>query len=126
MLKQILIVDDSALTRKAIKRVLSMLAEMENVTYHEAANGREALEVIEANDIDLVLADLNMPEMTGVELIHELSKSEKASKTKVVVVSTESNEYRIKELYSQGVSNYLHKPFTPEDMKNILTEFVEV
>ena len=112
----ILIVDDSSLTRKRIKRIIEM-ADFDVEEFFEAENGAEALEILEQSNIDLVLSDLNMPEMGGAELVHQMKNCQTTKSIPVVVISTESKTSRIKELLAEGVRGYLHKPFTPEEFK---------
>lgn len=119
MAHNILIVDDSALTRIAIKRVLEMV-ELDVDRIFEAENGTEALNTLDQNKIDLVLADLNMPQMGGIELIKKMKEQECFANIPVIVVSTESSVTRIKELLAQGIKDYLHKPFTPEEFRTLL------
>lgn len=119
MAHNILIVDDSALTRIAIKRVLEMV-ELDVALIFEAENGAKALDTLDQNKIDLVLADLNMPQMGGIELIKKMKEQENFANIPVIVVSTESSVTRIKELLAQGIKDYLHKPFTPEEFRSLL------
>lgn len=119
MAHNILIVDDSALTRIAIKRVLEMV-DLDIDLIFEAENGFKALDTLDQNKIDLVLADLNMPQMGGVELIKKMKEQENFANIPVIVVSTESSVTRIKELLAQGIKDYLHKPFTPEEFRTLL------
>ena len=119
MAHNILIVDDSALTRIAIKRVLEMV-ELDVDRIFEAENGVQALDTLDQNKIDLVLADLNMPQMGGIELIKKMKEQENFANIPVIVVSTESSVTRIKELLAHGIKDYLHKPFTPEEFRTLL------
>jgi two-component system chemotaxis response regulator CheY len=119
MAYNILIVDDSVLTRTAIKRIIRMIG-IEVGQLLEAADGREALKVLDTQSVDLVLADLNMPQMNGVELIHEIKKQRNHADIPVVMVTTESSMARIKELLAEGVKDYLHKPFTPEEFRTVI------
>ncbi len=123
MALNILIVDDSALTRKAIKRILDML-ELDVAEVAEAENGKEALQILRNGRIDLVLADLNMPVMGGMEMIYHMRGDESTRHIPVVVVSTESSTTRIECLLSDGAKDYLHKPFTPEKFKEVITRTV--
>lgn len=121
----ILIVDDSSLTRKAIRRIIDMLSlDVEQVL--EAENGLEALEVLAKTNIDLVLADLNMPEMNGIEMIYHMRGNEATKDIPVVLVTTESSTTRIEGLLANGAKAYLHKPFTPEELKEIITQAIGV
>jgi len=119
MALNILIVDDSSLTRKRIKRIIEMV-DLGVEQFLEAENGIEALKVLSKSSVNLVLADLNMPEMGGAEMIQRMKSDEATKSIPVVVVSTESKTTRIKELLVEGVKDYLHKPFTPEEFKEIM------
>jgi two-component system chemotaxis response regulator CheY len=119
MALNILIVDDSSLTRKRIKRIIEMV-NLDVGQFLEAGNGVEALKVLDKSGVGLVLADLNMPDMGGAEMIHRMKSDEATKSIPVVVVSTESKTTRIKELLVEGVKDYLHKPFTPEEFKEIM------
>lgn len=121
----ILIVDDSSLTRVAIKRIIDMV-DIDAKDVLEACNGVEALDILSENDVDLVLADLNMPEMGGVELIQKMKESDDLANIPVVVVSTESSTTRVKELVEDGIKDFLHKPFTPEEFRTILAKNLAV
>jgi two-component system chemotaxis response regulator CheY len=119
MALNVLIVDDSSLTRKKIKRIIQMTGlDVEQLL--DAGNGAEALNTLNKKNVDLVLADLNMPEMGGAEMIRHMKSVEGTKSIPVVVVSTESRTTRIKELLAEGVKDYLHKPFTPEEFKDII------
>lgn len=119
MALNILIVDDSRITRTSIQHIISMV-DLEIGQILEAENGQEALKVLTEADVDLVLADLNMPKMGGAEMIRHMKSSEATKSIPVVVVSTESRTTRIKNLLAEGVKEYLHKPFTPEEFRQII------
>ncbi len=116
MALNVLIVDDSALTRKKIRRIIEMV-DFDVEQFYEAGNGVEALKILDEAPADLVLADLNMPEMGGAEMSRRMRMNEATKAVPVVVVSTESNTTRVKELLVEGVKDYLHKPFTPEEFR---------
>ncbi len=115
----ILIVDDSSLTRKRIRRIIEM-ADLDVGQFLDAGNGAEALKILEQSNVDLVLSDLNMPEMSGAEMVHRMKSAQATKSIPVVVISTESKTVRIKELLAEGVKDYLHKPFTPEEFKEVM------
>lgn len=115
----ILIVDDSSLTRKKIRRIIKM-AQLDVKQFFEAPNGSDALKILDEVAVDLVLADLNMPVMSGAEMIHRMKTTEATKSIPVVVVSTESRTNRIKFLLAEGIKDYLHKPFTPEQFKELI------
>ncbi len=111
----ILVVDDSPLIRKIMKRSLG-LSKLELGTIYEATNGKEALAVLENEWIDVVLADIHMPVMSGTELIELMSKDKIMGKIPVVVVSAERSEPAIAHLKQLGICAHLMKPFTPEQV----------
>lgn len=119
MAYNILLVDDSKTTRAVQKKILG-LADVPLGEVFEAENGLEALELLAENWIDLVLTDLNMPEMGGAELIERMKKDSTMATIPVVVISTEGSEQRIEELMVKGIRSYLRKPFTPEDLKIVI------
>jgi len=125
MAYNILIVDDSVLTRTAIKRILGMI-EFPVGQILEAPDGLVALKILDSQPVDLVLADLNMPQMSGIELIHQMRLQKNHSEVPVVMVTTESSPTRIKELLSEGVRDYLHKPFTPEEFRSVISRHLGV
>ncbi len=121
----VLIVDDSSLTRKAIRRIVDMIGlDIEKV--FEAENGVEALKILNEAHIQLVLADLNMPEMGGIEMIYHMRGNEATRDIPVVIVSTESSTTVIEGLLADGAKDYLHKPFTPEKFREVLARTVGV
>ncbi|MBN2247493.1 MAG: response regulator [Coriobacteriia bacterium] len=115
----VLVVDDSDVIRRMIVKTMR-LAELATDAVYEAANGREALDVMGANWIDVVLADLNMPVMDGLEMIQTMRRSPEFADIPVIVVSTEGAESRIDELERLGIAAYLRKPFTPEQIRDTL------
>ena len=121
----VLIVDDSAVLRTAIRKVVR-LAGVEDDRIHEAANGKEALELLETDWIDLVLLDLNMPVMDGETFARELRKNPDLADVAVVVVSTESNRDRLQRMRELGVVEMLRKPFEPEDLHRLIPKVLGV
>jgi len=115
----ILIVDDSDTVRAIIAKTLR-IAEVPINELYEAANGQEALAVLKEQWIDLVFSDINMPVMTGVEMIEQMHQDEALRSIPVVVVSTEGSKTRIEDLIQKGVRAYIRKPFTPEILKDIV------
>jgi len=113
-----LIVDDSVTTRTIIKKILE-LSSIEIGELHEAADGEEALEVLQNKWIDLVFADINMPRMNGVEMVQRMREDGMLKSIPVVIVSSEGSETRIEEMMSKGIKAYLRKPFTPENIKEL-------
>lgn len=118
---RILIVDDSAIIRAIVKKTVSM-SGLDVDEIFEAKHGREALEVLRDEWIDVVFCDLNMPEMTGDELVEEMSKDRILVSVPVVVVSSERNQERIEELKKNGIKAYIKKPFKPEEFRDVVGE----
>ena len=119
MANNILIVDDSAVVRMATKRIIER-AQVEFDHIFEAENGQTALDILGQEQIDLVLADLHMPEMTGSELVHIMRQQDNTKSIPVIIVSAESSPARIEELEAEGIQGYLHKPFSPEEFRRTI------
>jgi two-component system chemotaxis response regulator CheY len=117
----ILIVDDSAMMRMMIKRVAG-LCEIPIQQIFEAANGAEALKVLEANHVDALFTDINMPVMTGTELLREIGKNERYRHLTRVIISTDGSTARREEARELNVRLYVEKPFRPEVMRDVLAE----
>jgi two-component system, chemotaxis family, chemotaxis protein CheY len=115
----VLIVDDSPIIRKMVAKTLK-ISDLNISEYFFAENGREALRVLDENWIDIVFADINMPEMNGMEMIQEMVKKDLLSAIPVVIISTERSRERIEALKAMGISAYLHKPFMPEDVAGVV------
>ena len=113
---KVLIVDDSAVMRKIIERALRQ-AGLELSEVLEAGNGAEALAQVEKGQLDLILSDINMPVMDGLEFLKNLATVESAKGVPVVMITTEGSEARVVEALSAGAKGYLRKPFTPEQVK---------
>lgn len=119
----ILLVDDSLTVRAVIKKAI-LLGELPIARIYEAGNGREALEVLENNWIDLVFADINMPIMTGAEMVEQMAEDGLMQSTPVVLVSVEGSETRIAELTALGIRTSIRKPFTPERIREVVEEIL--
>ena len=120
----VLIVDDSSVVRTVVRKTIEM-SGIEMASVHEAANGKEALEVLNKEWIDIVFADLNMPEMGGVELVQKMSEDSLLVSTPVVIISSERREKRITELKERGIRAYIKKPFRPESFANVVTKVLK-
>jgi len=111
-----LIVDDSSVMRKIVARALQQggvsIAEI-----LEAGNGAEALDVVRSHKVDLVLSDINMPVMDGLEFVRQLQGVENAKGVPVVMITTEGSESHVMQAISNGARGYIRKPFTPDQMK---------
>ena len=117
----ILIVDDSAMMRMMIKRVAG-LCEVPIGHIYEASNGVEALDVLEKHDVDAIFTDINMPVMTGTELLREIGKHDRYRNLTRVIISTDGSTARREEVRDLNVRLYVEKPFRPEVMRDVLAE----
>jgi two-component system chemotaxis response regulator CheY len=115
----ILIVDDSAMMRAMIKRVASVAGTPIGVIY-EAANGREALAILEQHRVQFVFTDLNMPVMTGTELLRAMKARHEWRDIVRVIISTDGSDSRRLEAEDLSVMVYVEKPFRPEVMRDVL------
>lgn len=125
MAYNILVVDDSKTIRSIVAKTLR-LTKLEIAEIFEAANGKEALDCLADNWVDIVFSDLNMPVMTGMELVNTMSKDGLMKDIPVVVISTDGSSARIEELKQKGVREYLRKPFTPESISETITRVLGV
>ncbi len=117
----ILIVDDSVTIRTVIAKAIGMSnAPVNEIQF--AANGQEALNILGKSFVDLVLVDINMPVMNGVEMIERMQTQDHLKSIPVVVVSTEGSSTRLEELKSKGVKAFIRKPFTPESIYRVIRE----
>jgi len=119
----ILVVDDSATMRALIKRTLTM-SGLEIARLCEAGSGKQALDLLAQESVDLILADINMPEMSGLEMAERVLANPATCRIPVVVVSTEASQTRIQELKTIGVKGFIHKPFTPEQIRDVVVEIL--
>ena len=118
MAMNVLIVDDSKVMRKIVIATLH-LSRFPLSEVHEAANGQEALQVLNSNRIDLALVDLNIPVMDGEEMIERVRQNPVTRDLPIVVTSSESSETRIERLKQRGVG-FVHKPFAPETLRDAI------
>jgi len=117
--KSLMIVDDSATMRKIIMRTVRMSGLKFDRT-EEAGSGVEALRKLEAGPVDVVLCDVNMPEMNGTELVKKARELASCRRTKIVMISTESAQDLINQVLLDGADGYITKPFTPEEFQEKL------
>lgn len=122
---KVLIIDDSAVMRKIIQRNIQQSGLIVD-EFVEAGDGREGLEKATSNNIDLILCDWNMPNMTGIDFVKALRGSGQKSTVPIVMVTTEGSEAKIEEAKNSGANGYLTKPFTPDQLKSKLGNFLLV
>jgi two-component system, chemotaxis family, chemotaxis protein CheY len=120
----VLVVDDSAAIRKILQRVLRQTG-MAIHAIHEAGDGREALDVLEHHPIHLVLSDINMPKMDGLQLLAAVKATPQWHSIPVVMVTTEGGEAKVCEAVRLGAAGYVRKPFTADQIKEKLVGLLE-
>ena len=119
----VLIVDDSSSMRAVIKKTLKVSGF--NVgQFLMAGDGKEALKVLEGQWVDIILTDINMPNMNGIELLTEVKKDEMLKSIPVVMVTTEGSDKVMQESMRLGAQGYVKKPFRPEEIKGILNSIM--
>ncbi len=123
MALNILVVDDSMTMRALIVKTLE-LAEIPINDIHQAANGREGLDILADKWIDIIFLDINMPVMSGIEMVDKMAEDGLMKKTPVVIVSTEGSKEHILSLKAKGITGYLRKPFKPEQLRKIVEDLV--
>lgn len=123
MTLDVMIVDDSAAIRKILQRVLRQ-AEVPIGEVFEAGDGREALGMLETRSVGLILSDINMPNMDGLEFLGQLKASNHLKSVPVVMVTTEGSQAKVMEAVELGAAGYVRKPFTAEQIKEKLTGII--
>ncbi len=116
-----LVVDDSA----AIRRLVTLTAQEAGYEVLVAENGKEALARLAGQKIDLVITDLNMPEMDGIELIKALRRMQEYKFVPIVMLTTESQEARKQEGKQSGASGWIVKPFSPAQLLEVVHKFMK-
>jgi len=111
-----LIVDDSSVMRKIVERSLRQ-AGVNLTQVLEAGNGAEALALVKDNHVDLILCDINMPIMDGLEFVKQLGGVPNAKGVPVVMITTEGSESHVVQALSAGARGYIRKPFTADQVK---------
>ncbi|HTR37207.1 MAG TPA: response regulator [Bryobacteraceae bacterium] len=119
----VLIVDDSAAIRKILQRVLRQ-TEIPIGTIYEAGDGLEALATLQANPVGLILSDINMPNMDGLELLSKVRAEQAWQRLPILMVSTEGTQAKVLEAVERGASGYVRKPFTAEQIKEKLVGLI--
>lgn len=123
MPKSVLIIDDSNTMRKIVSRSLRQAGyEFDKVL--EAGDGQEALQILAGEKVDLILSDINMPNMDGVEFLRRKTADEGLKMIPVVMITTESGSDILKEAISLGAAGAIKKPFTPDQVQATLSALI--
>jgi two-component system chemotaxis response regulator CheY len=118
----VLVVDDSGVMRSMIIKTMR-LSGLQLGEVYQAADGREGLDALHRNWIDLVIADINMPVMNGEDMIDRMMEHPEFKDIPVVVISTEGSKTRVERLENKG-ARFIHKPFTPETIRDTVKDFL--
>jgi two-component system, chemotaxis family, chemotaxis protein CheY len=121
---RVLIVDDSPAMRGFVRRVLGS-SGLELGAVFEAGDGLEALDLLAREWVDVILTDINMPNMDGETLVGKLAQSPAYAAVPVIVISTDATTVRRQHLLALGVRGYLAKPFTPEMLREEIENVME-
>jgi len=125
MAQHVLIVDDSATIRQMVRRTLT-LAGLNVGEVYEASNGIEALAQLKDHEVAVMLVDINMPTMNGIQLLSRMQQHAQLKNIPIVIVSTEGSKQRIEELHRYGAFGYVRKPFHPEQLRDVLKPILRV
>lgn len=123
-MKKILIVEDSATTRSLLKAVIEELGD--NFDTFEAATGFEALKMLPSEQFDLILTDINMPDVNGLELISFVKNNKSYSHIPMIIVSTERSEEDRKRGLALGANEYITKPFKTEVIQETIRKLLNL
>ena len=120
----VLVVDDSAAIRKILQRVLRQTGMAIGEIY-EASDGQEALEVLKTKTVSLVLSEINMPKMDGLQMLAALKNWPERRHIPVVMITTEGGDTKVGEAVKFGAAGYIRKPFTADQIKDKLAGILE-
>jgi two-component system chemotaxis response regulator CheY len=119
--KKILIAEDSSTMRSLIVSTIVAMGDFEIV---EAANGFDALRILPREKVDLVITDINMPDINGLELVSFIKGNPNYQATPLVIISTEGSERDRAKGLSLGADAYLTKPFSPQELQSLIVRFL--
>ncbi len=123
-MSKVLLVDDSAVMRKIIQRNIKETGLIVD-EFVEAGDGKQALDKVNDNgNLDLILLDWNMPNMSGIEFVRALRSLNLPNRIPVVMVTTEGSEAKVSEAKESGADGYLTKPFTADQLRDTLGDYL--
>ncbi len=118
--KKVMVVDDVHYVRE----LLSLILKSEGFEVIESVNGRDALTKLNTSPVDMLITDLNMPEMNGFELVSQLRNCDSFRSTPVIMVSSENHEAIRKKARHMGVDEWIFKPLIPSDLMNAVRRLI--
>lgn len=121
-MKRVLVVDDSSTTRALI---VATIEEMEGFETIEAPNGFEALKRLPQQRFDLIVTDINMPDINGLEIVHFVKHHPQYQSIPMIIVSTEGSEDDVKKGLELGASAYVKKPFQPDFLRSTIRQVIK-
>jgi len=121
----ILIVDDSAAIRKILQRVLRQ-TDLPIGQVFEASDGEDALNQLRTQEVGLILSDINMPKMDGLQMLASIREIEALKKVPIVMVTTEGGQGKVMKAVQLGATGYVKKPFTAEQIKEKLAGLMAI
>jgi two-component system chemotaxis response regulator CheY len=119
---QILVVDDSPTIRRMVKASLAQLPD--SVEFVEAASGLEAIERLGLGAVDLIVLDLNMPDMHGLEVLGFVRSHQRYRLLPVLVLTTRGDDESRTAALAAGATAYLTKPFTPQSLADVAAQLL--
>jgi two-component system chemotaxis response regulator CheY len=122
-LKTALVVDDSAVMREFI---VSSISTLPNIQLLEAANGFEALKALPRQPVHIILTDINMPDINGLELLSFLKQHPDYCTIPVIIISTEKGEQDMNRGLALGADHYLTKPFAPQELQLVIRQLLKM
>jgi two-component system chemotaxis response regulator CheY len=121
-MRRVLVVDDSSTTRALM---VSTIEEMEGFETVEAKNGFEALRQLPQQPFDLIVTDINMPDINGLEIVHFVKNHSQYQSIPLIIVSTEGSEDDVRKGLDLGAAAYVKKPFEPEFLKSTIRQIIK-
>ena len=121
--KTALVVEDSSVMREFI---IASLSSFPNLQPLEAANGFEALKALPQQEIHIILTDINMPDINGLELLSFLKNHPEYRKIPVIIISTEKSETDRQRGLDLGADHYLTKPFHPNELQKLIQKLLNL
>jgi two-component system chemotaxis response regulator CheY len=121
-LRKILVAEDSATMRGLI---VATLEAMDDFTIVEVENGFEALRVLPREKVDMVITDINMPDINGLELVKFIRSQPQYKSTPLLIISTEGSDKDREKGLALGADSYLNKPFQPEELQRLVSQLLD-